>query len=153
HRRQQDDPAATSGTEPLTEAVAEDQRPAHVDVDLLEVRVYVEVPERPDDGERGVVDEEADVDVDEFGEDAVEIVAVGEVCPHRARLHTSAGGDVVGKLLRESDAPCNEDHVEPAAGAASSQCLAQPLRRSGDDSPRSVTVCKSRHQPYPCAGT
>ena len=138
-------PPRRSGTEPLAEAVAEHQRPAHVDVDLFEVCVDVEVPERSDDGERGVVDEEADVEVDEIGEDSVEVVAVGEVCAQRARLHAVRRGDVVGDLLREIDAPCDEHDVESAAGAPSCECFTEPFRCACDDGPRAVALCERRH--------
>ena len=139
-------PPRSARTEPFAETVGEHERPAHVDVDLLEMRVDVEVPERSDDGERGVVDEEADVEVDEFGEDSVEVVAVGEVCSQRARLHPARGGDVVGDLLCELDAPCDEHDVEPAVGAPSRERLAESFRCPGDNRPRAVAICERCHR-------
>ena len=106
------------------------------------MRVDVEVPERSDDGERGVVDEEADVEVDEIGEDVVEVVAVGKVCSQRACLYAGRSGDVVRDLLCEIDAPGDQHDVEPPAGAPSCECLTEPFRCPGDYGPRTVALCE-----------
>ncbi len=145
HRRQQDDSAATTCPESFTETVDEDERSPDVDVDLLEMRVDVEIPERPDDGERRVVDQQAHIDVGEFGEDAVEVGAASEIRAQRTRVHAGCRGDVVGEPLCELHPPSDEHDVESPVRAPARQCLSEPFGCPGDHGPRAVALREGRH--------
>jgi hypothetical protein len=140
HRGEEDDASTATRPEALAEPVREDEWTAHIHVDLFDVDVDVEAPERPDGGERGVVDEQSDVDARQVTEDAVEVTALRQVGLQSTCLDARRGGDVGGDLLCELDTSSDEDDVQTAGRATTSKGLTEAFRGSGDDGPRAVTL-------------
>ena len=94
--------------------VEDDQWHAAVDVELRQLRRERLVGEAPDDGDRGVADEETDVVGVERGDDRIGGAGLREVDLELDDL--GAGGAQLGGLRREGVAVAIDEHEVEARG-------------------------------------
>ena len=128
----------------------EQHRRAAIDVDDGLELARVELQERCDAADGGVVHHESDLAVGDLGPERDQKIAAGEVerdGPHR---HAVSGLDLGGGRLEERAVAVDQHQVE-----STSRQLARPLRAeshggAGDQRPGSVSVSEARHDgPHP----
>src|SRR5262249_51741773 len=108
--------------------------------DTAEVVVEWHVDERALGRERGVVDEEADVETVRRSRQHVADVAATEIGDDGARLDAVRVAQPDGRLVEQRLAAGDEDHVAPAPGALVGERGTEAFRRARDQCPRPVLL-------------